>query len=69
MAFTSSKRFWLSVAVSSLISGAVILVVVGLRAAGAFQSFELKAYDIWLRWQPRDAKWSSPILIVGSTLR
>ena len=67
MAILSRKRFWLPVSVSGLISGVVILLVLGLRAAGAFQFFELKVYDIWLQKQPRDARWASPILIVGVT--
>jgi len=67
MALTSRKRFWLSVSVSGLISGVILLGVMGLRVVGAFQSSELKTYDTWLRHQPRDARWVSPILIVGVT--
>ena len=67
MAIMSWKRSWRPVAVSCLISGLVILAVAGLRAVGAFQFFELKTYDLWLCWQPHDAKWASPVVIVGVT--
>ena len=67
MALASWKRSWRPVAISGLISCLVILAAVGLRAVGAFQFFELKVYDVWLRWQPRDARWASPIVIIGVT--
>ena len=45
----------------------IFVLLMGLRFGGGLQSFELKAYDLFQSWQPREDSMASPINIVALT--
>ena len=66
MAHVQAKP-WNPSIVALLISVGVTAGVVALRATGAFERTELKAYDLWCNLRPADTRAAGSIVIVGIT--
>ncbi len=59
-----SPRTWTVPLISLGICVLVAAAFVTFRYGGNLQYFELKLYDAWLRWQPKDAR-PSPVVLIG----